>query len=620
MKKILLAIAIFLFTFPQAWAGGPIPFYTYTLDLTKVTDSKLTVELRIPKLEKDEVVYHIPKIVPGTYEIYDFGRFVSAFKATDDQGKDMFVEHVDTNSWKIKNATHLAKLSYQIENSWHSKAGAPVVFEPAGTNIEEGKNFILNNHGFFGYFEGMKKLSYELDITRPEGFYGSTSLSDVHTTGTTDVYNVPDYMKLVDAPIMYCKPDTSTVTIGDAKILISSYSPNHVVSSAYIAENISQILKAQKEYLGGKLPIEKYAFIFYFCEKPTLSGNSGALEHNLSSFYVLPEIKEEYLRQTLRDVAAHEFFHVVTPLSIHSEEIADFDFMVPHMSEHLWLYEGMTEYSAGLVQVKYGIIDLDTYIGMIHEKIVSAAKFNDTLPITVMSRHVVEKKYHDQYNNVYQKGALIGMCLDLKLRKLSGGTYGIQEMLRDLSKTYGKDKAFKDDELFDAIVKLTYPEIGEFFKKYVSGPNPLPFKELLGYAGIDFRSETTTKGITLGSFDLGYDEQNKHFIVAGTTQLDKFGKKMKYKTGDQIISFNETALTLENAQEVILKYVMAAKAGDELKMEVMRPAGKKGKLKKKVLHAKLFEVETKETNVLVPDAADQLSSEQRSFRKAWINQ
>ncbi len=614
---MLLAI-IFLFAGSHLSAGGPGAFYKYTLDLTKVSDDKLNVELLSPKLEAAEVTFHIPKIVPGTYEIYDFGRFISSFKATDDQGADMHAEHIDTNSWKIKNATHLAKISYRVSNSWHSNAGLPIVFEPAGTNIEDGKNFILNNHGFFGFFEGMKKMDYELDITKPEGFYGSTSLTDVHTSGNTDVYHVADYMKLVDAPIMYCKPDTTTVRIGDARVLISSYSPNHIVSSAYIAENISQILKAQQDYLGGKLPIDKYAFIFYFCEKPTLSGNSGALEHNQSSFYVLPEIKEEFLRQTLRDVAAHEFFHVVTPLSIHSEEIADFDFMVPHMSEHLWLYEGMTEYSAGLVQIKYGIIDLDTYINMIHDKIVAASKFKDSLPMTVMSRHVVEKEYHDQYNNVYQKGALIGMCLDMKLRKLSGGQYGIQEMLRDLSKTYGKDKAFKDDELFDAIVKLTYPEIGEFFKKYVSGPNPLPFKEMLGYAGIEFKAETTTKGITLGSFDLGYDEQAKHFIVAGTKDLDKFGKKMKYKMGDQIITFNETTLTLENAHEVILKYVMSAKAGDQLKMNVLRP-DRKGKMKEKLLHAKLIEVETHETNVLVPETEEQLASDQRSFRKSWIN-
>ena len=54
------------------------------------------------------------------------------------------------------------------------------------------------------------------------------------------------------------------------------------------------------------------------------------------------------------DNAAHEFFHIVTPLSIHSEEIQYFDFNQPKMSEHLWLYEGSTEYHAHMVQEKYG--------------------------------------------------------------------------------------------------------------------------------------------------------------------------------------------------------------------------------------------------------------------------
>ncbi|HXC03163.1 MAG TPA: peptidase M61, partial [Bacteroidia bacterium] len=306
------------------------------------------------------------------------------------------------------------------------------------------------------------------------------------------------------------------------------------------------------------------------------------------------------------------------PLSIHSEEIADFDFITPKMSEHLWLYEGMTEYSAGLVQVKYGLIDLNTYLGMVHEKIVNASRFNDTMSFTEMSRHVVEKRYHEQYNNVYQKGALIGLCLDLKLRKLSGGKYGIQELLQDLSKTYGRDRAFKDEELFSEIGKLTYPEIGEFFKHYVIGKEPLPFKEVLGYGGILYSASQMSKGITLGSFELGYDTLVKHFTVSGTEHLDKFGKKMKYRKGDEILTFNGSDLTLQNAQEVIMRYLVNAKPGDALSMEVLRP-GKKGTFKKKKLGAKLIEVESEEAHVLTALPEEELSQGQKDLRKAWIN-
>ncbi|MGV2480957.1 UNVERIFIED_CONTAM: peptidase M61, partial [Salmonella enterica subsp. enterica serovar Weltevreden] len=84
--------------------------------------------------------------------------------------------------------------------------------------------------------------------------------------------------------------------------------------------------------------------------------------------------------------------------------------------------------------------------------------YNDTVPFTVMSKYVLDK-YKKQYNNVYEKGAVIGMCLDIMLRYYSKGTYGTQDLMKDLAKKYGKNKSFKDDELFDDIEKLTFKEV-----------------------------------------------------------------------------------------------------------------------------------------------------------------
>ena len=55
---------------------------------------------------------------------------------------------------------------------------------------------------------------------------------------------------------------------------------------------------------------------------------------------------------------AHEFLHIVTPLAIHAQQINDFDFYSPSMSKHLWLYEGVTEYTSVLVQVQQGLMSL----------------------------------------------------------------------------------------------------------------------------------------------------------------------------------------------------------------------------------------------------------------------
>ena len=135
----------------------------------------------------------------------------------------------------------------------------------------------------------------------------------------------------------------------------------------------------------------------------------------------MPEQTIDQMNQQLRDFAAHEFFHIVTPLNIHSEEIGSFDFNDPKMSKHLWMYEGMTEYFAGSVQVKYGLVSPEQYLQMISQKIQIAGQFPRDLPFTELSLGALDE-HADKYYNVYQKGALIGAALDIELRFLSNGS------------------------------------------------------------------------------------------------------------------------------------------------------------------------------------------------------
>lgn len=612
MKKIVAVLALMLALTLNAKAGGNA--YDFSIDLTRVNNDMLDVALVPPVLPQGEVVYRIPRIVPGTYEIYNFGRFIHDFKAFDASGKELEIRKLDENSWKMPNGKDVAKITYKVEDTYDTPDRKDFVFEPAGTNIEDGVNFMINTHGFFGYFDGMKKMPYRLSFTRPDGFYGATGISDIKYNGNVDTYTVGDYMQLVDSPIMYSKPDTANIDLGDAKVLVAVYSPGKKVSSKFLADNLREILNAQRAYLGGKLPIDKYAFLFYFYKGMSGSGASGALEHSYSSVYYLPEMKEDYLAQMVKDVAAHEFFHIVTPLNIHSEEIGDFDYNKPEMSEHLWLYEGITEYSAGHVQVKQGLMPVETYLDVIRSKMFGAERFNDTLPFTKMSRECLHK-YKDEYGNVYEKGALIGLCLDIKLRHLSDGKYGVQELMRDLAKTYGKEKSFKDEELFDQIVKLTYPEIGEFFRRYVAGPEPLPLQETLALVGLQYSPKYTEKKTTMGGISLGFNEETNRVVIFDTSEMNEFGKKMGYKQGDEIVKFNGKELTKENADEVLGRFYENMKEGDKLKMTVER-RNPEGKVKRVKLKGRVQAViaEQKHAVALTPSPTEK----QLATRKAWL--
>jgi predicted metalloprotease with PDZ domain len=584
--------------------------YKYSVDLTKPVGDELKVELLVPKISKPEIIFYMPKILPGTYTNSDFGKFVRNLKAFDKAGKSLPVTaQADSNSWKIKKANTLYRLEYNVEDSWDAtfKHG---VYEMAGTNFEENKNFSLNTCGVFGYFDGLKKLPFELQFTKPAGFYGSTGLVPVSTSATQDVFLCNNADHLYDSPIMFCIPDTAVIKVGNTDVLVSVYAPKKLITSKYIAQNLQSLLNAAKNYMGGKLPVNKYAFLYYFnSEQPTVKGQ-GAWEHSYSSFYSLPELPQERFISTIIDVSSHEFFHIVTPLNICSKEVREFNFNTTILSKHLWLYEGSTEYDAHHAQVTQGLISAEEYLKRLSQKIQTSRKrYNDTLAFTQLSLGSADK-HEDQYGNVYQKGALINACLDLYLQQLSEGNYGVKNLKHDLSLLYGPTNYFKDDEFFDEITKLTFPEIRSFFTKYVEGNEALPYETFFGMAGINYIPKRDVTAFTLGGIGIRPNEQGKA-TVASVAKMNDFGKAMGYKAGDVILSMNGQEVTAVNFADASNRFTSTAREGDTLTVKVKR------KEEELTLSAPAVKVTRTEEFVLELDA--NANAAQLKIRNAWLN-
>jgi predicted metalloprotease with PDZ domain len=539
--------------------------YQYAVNLNDIKDDQLKVELIVPKISRTEITFFMPKIIPGTYANADYGKFIHNIKAFDKTGKELALKALSENSWQIKNATKLYKITYDVEDTWDSSIPHSI-YDMAGTNIEANKNFVLNTPGIFGYLDGMKKTPFEITISKPENLYASTPLVAARSDKKTDVFTLSDADLLYDSPIMYNIPDTTSILLGKTQVLISVYSPKKMVTSAAMAELLREMLNATQNYLGGKLPVNKYAFIYYFNSEQAPLQRTGALEHSYSSFYAMPEYPFENLAPILLDISAHEFFHIVTPLTISSQEVKEFNFNEPVLSKHLWLYEGSTEYASDHVQVTEGLITPEAFLEKLMEKIKnSRSQFNDTLAFTELSKFSATK-YVNEYNNVYEKGALISACLDVYLLHLSHGNYGLKDLKHDLGIKFGKDKYFNDNELFDEITKLTFPEVRDFFKTYVEGSKAIPYDEFFSLAGVNLK---VNQSPSLGSVQLGGSADGK-LLVAGTSNLNELGKQLGYKPGDEFVSINGMPVNVQNAQEVIDKYKATSKKGDKIEVKINR--------------------------------------------------
>ncbi len=542
------------------------------MDLNKVTNDQVTVSVEVPITKATSLVYSLPKIIPGTYSEDDYGKYIEQFIVSDAKGNPLNVTKINDNSWKIDNANKAKTISYKVNDTYDIE-DTHEIFSPAGSNIEVGKNFMINTHAFVGYFDGFANNPYELTIVHPENLWGATAMEDLDASKIKDVFVTTRYATLVENPIMYAKPDYTTFTVNSMEILIAVYSPNGTITAESITPEMKKMMTAQKNFLGEFDSTKKYAVLLYLADntKPDAEGY-GALEHPTATTVVFPEaLPIEQLKEQLKDVVSHEFFHIVTPLSIHSKEIQNFDYNNPKMSEHLWMYEGVTEYFANLFQVNQGLITEEDFYKRMSGKIANASTMNDMLPFTKMSANVLIKPYKDQYLNVYEKGALIAMCIDIEIREKSNGKRGILDLMKQLSKEYGTQKAFDDSELFGKITALTYPELGTFFSKYVSGFTPIPYNEYFAKMGVTKTMVSTDGNLFIKEQAplITINPNTKEISFIPNAPLPPFLKTIGVESGDVLLSVNGKSYNLDNINDLIM-WSMALKENDEVSFTIKR--------------------------------------------------
>jgi predicted metalloprotease with PDZ domain len=233
------------------------------------------------------------------------------------------------------------------------------------------------------------------------------------------------------------------------------------------------------------------------------------------------------------------------------------------------------------------------------------------------------------------------MAVDLKLRILSGGSYGIQNLMVDLSKKYGIEKPFKDNELFDEMAAVSgYPQIKEFMKLHVGGTAELPIRELMKEAGIDYNNNGFAEEVSLFGFNPQRGitfEMTKQMLKLLGDGIDDFGKELGFRDGDLLKSWNGEELKLTNIQQVLTSYAMSAGEGNELKVTVLREkeiSAKEMKKREKAIKKgkKVAELPMTEVNlsgrlkkVKVPqkhafNIDDQAGEQELLIRKSWLGE
>jgi len=595
-----------------------------TLDLTKVVNDKAPITINPGRFTTETVTYRLPRVVQGTYSVSDFGKYIDDFKAIDYKGNELPVVKNDTNTWTVNNAINLDVITYNVNDTFDMEAngggiGGEVPFSPAGTNIET-TNYVLNLHGFIGYFDALKTAQYKLNIKAPKTMLKTSALQETETKinpdglSMTTSYFAPRYFDITDNPMFYGALDVEEFEVGGIKIVLSVYSPNSVHSAEKIKAVMEKMMLAQKTYLGAINTTPRYDIYLYLSEgKDDSPKGYGALEHHTSTVVVLPEsMPDEVLAESMIDVVSHEFFHIVTPLSVHSEDVHYFDYNQPTFSKHLWMYEGVTEYFATVFQVNQGLVSEDEFYSNIMSKIKSAAAMNDAMSFTEMSENILDEPYASQYLNVYQKGALIGMCIDILMREESNGNRGILSLMKELSLKYGKNKPFEDDNLIAEITEMTYPSVGTFLTTHVVGGTPINYNDFFAKAGLELvESKVKTNYIQNdGELIFAPDMAKMSIPFSEAVKDNSFWAENGVLPGDVIKTIDGKPLTLANAQKMLTEVYMW-RPGRAIDVRIDRNG------KEVIIKTTLTQSYTTGSRLTVnPDA----TPKQNALREAWLKE
>ena len=458
------------------------PKLRYAIDLSDPSDDLFHVTVEPTSLGAEDRFFDFVAFVPGVHAPLNYGRFVQSFAAFDSVGDPVATERVGENRWELSEPAKVARIEYAIEDSFDTELEGRRLQPSTATGIEA-DYVLLNTFGVLGYFERQLNTPVEMRIAHdPEWIVGTSLARDKN-----GVFSAPSYRDLVDAPLLMGALSTVSIWVGDIEVDIFVHSPVESINAEQVLYKAGETLEAAEKYLGFA-PVDRYVILMDFIGMEAMRRNRfqsfGALEHNFSSLYAFPAGAGSF--QGIDSIIAHEFMHVLTPLHLRSEIIANFDYSIATTDEHLWLYEGVTEWSAGILRLRGELTDLEEYLGVMSRKIGTAGLFDPEYSLLRLAREWSTDAGIRQYGNIYQLGALTAALLDIRILELSDGKRGLREVFLDLVERYGQSTPFEAATFFDDVVEASFPEVDEFLRDYVRSNTPLPYAEYFAKIGVRF--------------------------------------------------------------------------------------------------------------------------------------
>jgi predicted metalloprotease with PDZ domain len=459
--------------------GGTNIFFT--VSMSKPHTHLLEVEMRITEhgaTYSNEDVVVMPVWTPGSYLIREYERHVQNFSAVDATGRALPWEKINKNSWRIKTSN-----ARDIRVKYLVYANELTV----RTNELNSDHAFWNNAALLMYLERSLRHPVKIHVNPPAGWTVATGLPPV--PGEKDTFQADNFDVLYDSPfeVSDFKQIDFLVRGVPHRIVIDgegNYDP------ALMKAEVQKIVEAEVA-LFGDIPYHDYTFILHL--RPA---GGGGLEHLNSTALGFP--RDRFSNATgyrrFGALIAHEFFHLWNVKRIRPDALGPFDYTKENHTKLLWVAEGITEYYGQLMLRRAGLISDDTYLAHLASQI---QDMQDSPGRSLMSAEDASfnawiKEYRPDENSInsqisyYDKGELLGMLLDLEIRRRSNNAKSLDDVMRMLyNDFFKKNRNYTPADFQQVCETAAGSSLEDFFSRYVRGTEELPYNQGLAAAGLE---------------------------------------------------------------------------------------------------------------------------------------
>lgn len=542
-KNIFLLFVIGLFCIEQPAVAQKKSSMAFHVSMPEPASHYYHVVFTCSGIPAEKLDLKMPAWTPGYYQLLNYAKNVENFKAADAAGKEILWSKPDQNSWQLQHTN-----ANKIIISYDVKATTAFV---AQSLLDSSHGYIVPA-GVFVYVKG--KLDHSATVTiEPYKDWANVATGLEPVAGKKFTYTANDFDILYDSPILMGNLEMlPSFTVKGIPHYFTGYQLGTFDREEFIRD-LKKIVEAGVEIIGD-IPYKHYTFL-------AIGPGRGGIEHLNSTTISFDgsQLNTPEGKRRMHSFIAHEYFHHYNVKRIRPVELGPFDYDKGGHTKMLWVSEGLSVYYEYLMLKRKGLMKQEDLLNAIRSNMMAYENKPGRL-----YQSVAEASYEtwsdgpfgrtgDEVNKTisyYDKGPVLGLMLDLKIRHQTKNKRSLDDVMRLLYTEFYKKKkrGFTEAELRAACEKVAGTSLNEFFE-YIYTVKAPDYPAYFLYAGLAL--DTTQKELPGAWLGISSRSRNDTLLVtavdwnspawnAGIRSQDKIlmanGVKMQKKEFDEMLT------------------------------------------------------------------------------------